>query len=87
MIVIIDVYILAVAMYYAIHPEDFKTRVINVEVETESNLCFGRTVCDMFHCLKKDRNVRFCEKINLNKFWAVMIDSLVEASKIAKLIS
>lgn len=40
-------------MYYAINPKSFKTRFINVEVETETGLCFGRTVCDKFGTLKK----------------------------------
>lgn len=44
----------AVAMYYAINPNSFKTRFINVEVETEPGLCFGRTVCDKFGTLKKE---------------------------------
>jgi len=45
---------IAVAMYYAINPNSFKTRFINVEVETDPGLCFGRTVCDKFGTLKKE---------------------------------
>jgi len=41
-------------MYYAINPNSFKTRFINVEVETDPGLCFGRTVCDKFGTLKKE---------------------------------
>lgn len=72
-------------MYYALHPEDFKTRFINVEVEAEEGLCFGRTVCDKFNFLKREKNVIFCENVDLEKFWKKMIDCIKEAASVAKI--
>ena len=72
-------------MYYAINPKSFKTRFINVEVETETGLCFGRTVCDKFGTLKKQQYVHFCDKVNLGEFQSCIIAAIKAASLVIEI--
>lgn len=37
-----------VAGFYILRPDLFETKFLNVVVETESELCFGRTVIDIY---------------------------------------
>lgn len=46
MIVIILIFSLAVAVFYALHPEMYDIKPVYCAVDCESKLCYGRTVVD-----------------------------------------
>lgn len=69
------------AVAFVIDPEMFEYRLMRVDVETASTLSYGQTVCDVFGMSKKKANVHVCFKMNVDKFWSLMLDAIQVANK------
>lgn len=66
----------ALAVFYALHPELFITKPTYVVVECESALCYGRTVIDKHNRYGKDPTLEFAQKLDVDQFWIHMIDAI-----------
>ena len=62
-----------------ISPELFETTSLRVDVETKSELGAGQTVCDIWKQSGKPANVRVATKMDVARFWDMMLESLSEA--------
>jgi inosine-uridine nucleoside N-ribohydrolase len=71
------------AIAYVIDPEMFKSELMRVDVETSSKYCDGRTVCDIYKMSKLRKNVTVTTSMNVNKFWDMMIEAIIEANKVS----
>jgi len=65
---------------YIIAPEIFVTEFMHVDVETGSKCSDGRTNCDVFGMTKLPKNVHVAVKIDVDKFWELMINALNQAN-------
>jgi purine nucleosidase len=61
---------------YLLRPELFKGRLINVSVETASELTMGMTVADWWGVTKRERNVTFMRDIDADGFFALLTERL-----------
>jgi inosine-uridine nucleoside N-ribohydrolase len=68
------------AVAYAIQPELFETHFVRVDIETISNLASGQTICDIFHRTGKPKNVHLAVKVDVPKFWDLMIDAFKQSN-------
>jgi len=64
------------AVAFVISPELFEHRLMRVDVECASPLSYGQTVCDVFNMSKKAKNVHVCVKMNVDKFWELMLEAV-----------
>lgn len=64
------------AVYYIINPDAFEIKNLNVEIETESKFCDGRTVVDIYNVLGKPHNANVAVKIDTEKFWEAMLAAI-----------
>jgi len=69
------------AVAYVINPEIFQSKEMFVGVETKSEFCYGRTVCDIYEKLKMKSNAIVGLDIDLEKFWTLVFESLKECNK------
>lgn len=67
------------AVAFVLNPEIFEYRLMRVDVETGSLLSYGQTVCDIYKMSTKEKNVHVCTKMNVDKFWKIMIDAIHKA--------
>lgn len=61
---------------WLIHPEWFRTELMNVDVETEGALTRGETVCDYYELTGKPKNTEVLLDIDREKFIHFIEDSL-----------
>jgi purine nucleosidase len=61
---------------WLIAPEIFGGRLVNVEIETESELTMGQTVVDWWGVTPRPRNVRFIREIDADAFFALLTERL-----------
>jgi purine nucleosidase len=73
------------AVAYIIAPEIFEVNHCNVEIERVSPSTKGRTICDILHTTKKEKNAYVTTKINVEKFWELMLDALEIANSRSKM--
>ena len=71
------------AVAYVINKEIFKTQEMNVEIETKSEFCDGRTVCDVYDKMRKTKNALVGLDIDLDKFWDLIFDAWNKCNKIS----
>ena len=71
------------AVAYVINPDIFKTQDMHVEVESKSQFCDGRTVCDVYDKLKQKKNVVVGIDIDLEKFWTLIYDVWKECDRVS----
>ena len=71
------------AVAYVIDPSLFEAQWMHVSVECGvSGGQAGRTVCDVYGVLaSKQKNVRVCQRMDVDKFWTMMLAAIVEADK------
>lgn len=69
------------AVAFAIDPSLFDFRLMRVDVETHSLLSYGQTVCDIYSMSERPKNVHVCTRIDVDRFWKLMLDSLVQANR------
>lgn len=56
---------------------------MRVDIETCSHLSAGQTVADIWHQSGKSRNVYVCMDIDMDRFWAIMIDAIHSADRVS----
>lgn len=71
------------AVAFVIDPSAFEYRLMRVDIEMASPHSYGQTICDMYDMSKKKKNVHVCLKMNLDRFWQIMIDAI----KLANLVT
>lgn len=64
-----------------IDPTLFEYRLMRVDVETSSLLSAGQTICDIYDYSNKKKNVHVGLKMDVEKFWDLMIDALQKANQ------
>jgi inosine-uridine nucleoside N-ribohydrolase len=64
------------AVLYVAHPELFHTELMRVDIETSSQLCAGRTVCDVYQMSLLPKNCHVATKMNIAEFWNHMIAAI-----------
>ncbi|MFQ8430091.1 nucleoside hydrolase [Amaricoccus sp. W119] len=65
---------------WLIAPEIFDGRVVNVEIETGSELTLGQTVVDWWGVTSRPRNVRFIRSIDADAFFALLTERIARLS-------
>ncbi|KAL3155597.1 hypothetical protein ABBQ38_010852 [Trebouxia sp. C0009 RCD-2024] len=73
------------AVAYVIAPELFKVELMRVDVETLSELSAGQTVCDVWHQSSKPKNVGVAQRMDVTRFWDLMINALKAANAVSPL--
>ena len=68
------------AVFYVTNSNCIETEFLNVEIETGSQMSLGQTVVDLYNRTGKKPNVYVGRKINVEKFWEVMLSALKIAS-------
>jgi inosine-uridine nucleoside N-ribohydrolase len=58
-------------------PSIVKTSSMYVQIETQSELTIGRTVCDVYRTMGKDANVQVGYELDATRFWDVMVATLL----------
>jgi len=66
----------AVAVAEAIRPGIVETRVRNVEIELESDLCRGRTVVDLWERTDRPANVRVGVRLETSAFFDLLVERI-----------
>lgn len=61
---------------YLIDPSCIETKVMFSEVEIRSEKCYGRTLCDYFNTQKKEPNSKVCIKLDQEKYWDIIEETL-----------
>lgn len=69
------------AVAWLIAPDMFTSRKMRVDVECESALCYGRTVCDVYRRDSRQPNVEVCLKMDVERFWQLMIEALEKSNE------
>ena len=71
------------AIAFVSNPEIFEYKLIRVDVETNSLLSFGQTVCDIHQVTNRKKNVHVCTRMNVDKFWDMMIAAIYKADELS----
>ena len=66
---------------YIINKDLFETTFINVEVEIDSVLSRGRTLCDLHNFSERTPNVHVATKVHVEEFWKVMFAAINQANE------
>lgn len=69
------------AVAYVISPHLFRTQAMAVQIETSSQLCAGRTVCDVHNRWKREANSTVCLSMDVAGFWDLMITACAAANQ------
>jgi inosine-uridine nucleoside N-ribohydrolase len=69
------------AVAYLLAPGMFETHLMRVDIDYESRLCYGRTVCDIYGRDVRAKNVRVCLRMDVEKFWGLVLDALRQADQ------
>jgi len=64
------------AVYFIIAPNQFQGRLMRVDIETNSTLSRGQTVCDYYGRSKKPANCFVTTSVNAEEFWNEMITAI-----------
>ncbi len=68
----------AVALAQAFRPDLVRTKLLNVEVETESELCRGRTVVDLWSRTDRPANADVGVEINSDGFFELLLERVAK---------
>ena len=68
------------AVAFVIDPSIFEYRLMRVDIELASQHSYGQTICDMYDMSKKRKNVHVCLRMNVDRFWQIMIDAIKSAN-------
>jgi len=63
------------AVAYVIEPEIFKTVFMRVDIEINSDLTSGQTVCDVYHKSARPKNIHLATKVDVKMFWKLMLEA------------
>ena len=70
-------------MAFLIDPSIFEYKLMRVDVETSSMHCDGQTIVDLNNRSQKKKNAFVCTKMNVEKFWSMVIDAIIQISLIS----
>jgi ribosylpyrimidine nucleosidase len=70
---------------YVINPTIFETRLMRVDIDTDSVLCYGRTVCDVYGKSAKPVNTRVACSVDVDAFWDMMLSAVSSANTVSSL--
>lgn len=73
------------AVAFVIDPSLFEYRLMRVDIETSSSLSYGQTVCDVYGMSKKKKNAYVCFKMDVAKFWELMINAIKNADSASRI--
>ncbi len=66
----------ACCVAYCIDPTVFTSRKLRVDIETRGEFSYGMTMVDMLGVTGKEPNVNVALKLDPDRFWALMMDTL-----------
>jgi ribosylpyrimidine nucleosidase len=66
----------ATCIAYLIEPSFFTVKSMYTAIDIKSELCYGRTVCDVLDVLKKPHNAKVGMSIDVNEFWNMVEQSI-----------
>lgn len=61
---------------YLIDPSCIETRAMHTEIDISGGPSHGRTNCDIFNLTGKEKNAKVAVKINVERFWDIVEESL-----------
>lgn len=64
------------AIAYVLNPDIFRGRLMRVDIETQSGLSFGRTICDVWNKSDLIKNCWVATEVDVNLFWSMMCDAV-----------
>eukprot|EP00455_Lapot_gusevi_P048370 TRINITY_DN6671_c0_g1_i1.p1 TRINITY_DN6671_c0_g1~~TRINITY_DN6671_c0_g1_i1.p1 ORF type:complete len:361 (-),score=105.99 TRINITY_DN6671_c0_g1_i1:39-1121(-) len=73
------------AVAYVLRPDLFECKLMRVDVDVQSELCYGRTVCDLYGMSSKPKNVNVALKMKVDQFWEVMLEALEKINRVSPL--
>lgn len=68
------------AVAYVIDPTKFCVSKMRVDIETQSDLAAGQTICDTYGMSKLAANVNVATSVDVDWVWTVVVDALAAAS-------
>jgi len=74
-----------VAIFYALYPEQFKSRFLRVDVECAPSHSRGQTVVDIWKQTGRPANVTVTTAVDVNKFWDHMLSAIAQVAKLGVL--
>jgi len=72
------------AVMYVINPNLLECKLMNVEVERESEFNNGRTICDLRGVTNRPKNVHVCTKIDVEETWRLIFNAVENANNRSK---
>merc|ERR1712216_177800 len=72
------------AVAYVVNPALFEERKMRVDVELQSALCAGQTVCDVWNSTGKEPNCSVTVKMDVDGFWDLMVAALRRANGVSR---
>ncbi|PVU96639.1 hypothetical protein BB559_002320 [Furculomyces boomerangus] len=73
------------AVFYVVAREAFEEKLMRVDVECGEGMCAGQTVCDIWNYSAKPKNCYVTSKVDLEKFWNALVDSMAKAATVSPL--
>jgi inosine-uridine nucleoside N-ribohydrolase len=64
------------AVAWVIDPTIVPTQRMRVDIETDAEFSYGRTVCDMYGVTGRDANAEVGQGLEVDRFWALMIGAI-----------
>ena len=61
---------------FLLQPELYRGRLINVEIETQSELTRGMTVADWWRVTGRDANVLYLKDVDVDGYWSLLLERL-----------
>lgn len=76
----------AAVSVYLVKPEIFtKSKLMNAEIETKSEYCYGRTICDIKGRSKKNKNLIVLLDLQVEEYWKILMANWDYVNKISPL--
>jgi purine nucleosidase len=69
------------AVALVVDPTIFEYRQMRVDIEKNSHLSYGQTVCDIYGMSRERKNVNVCLKMDVEKFWIILIEAYLKANE------
>ncbi|KAJ1674259.1 Uridine nucleosidase 1 [Spiromyces aspiralis] len=73
------------AVAYLIDPTIYDRKLMRVDVECASTLCYGQTICDIWEQSPLPKNCWVTTSVDVDKFWELMMDAWKQAAKASPL--
>jgi len=64
------------AVSWVIDPTIVPTQRMRVDIETDAEFSYGRTVCDVYGVTGRDANAEVGQGLEVDRFWALMIGAI-----------